>query len=31
MDKEIVEQIDNYTIQITYMNLKQIEKKVIII
>jgi hypothetical protein len=31
IDKEILEQINNYTIQITYMNLKQIQKKLIII
>ena len=31
IDKDIVEDINNYTIQITYMDLKQIQKKIIII
>ena len=31
IDKDIVDDINNYTIQITYMDLKQIQKKIIII
>jgi hypothetical protein len=31
IDKDIVEDINNYTIQITYMDLKQIQRKIIII